>query len=101
MVIFVLSKREIGQPALAALAAASNLLASPFSSFTFTSRWICVTVHPVAAFSMVDVAVVRMVSGVIAALPNSADRAMEKHPAWAAAINSSGLVPGWPSDRKS
>src|SRR6266516_3872101 len=40
-----------------------------------------------------------MVSGVMPALPSSADSAIEKKPAWAAAINSSGFVPGWLSKR--
>src|SRR5262245_14235259 len=37
--------------------------------------------------------------GVKPLLPRPADNAIEKHPAWAAPISSSGLVPGAPSKR--
>src|ERR1051325_7094041 len=56
-------------------------------------------VQPVSSFSIVNAAVVRMVSGVRPALPNSAESAIEKQPACAATINYSGLVPGWSSKR--
>src|SRR5437868_10695983 len=42
---------------------------------------------------MFTVAVVFMLSGVRPAFVSCPDSAMEKQPAWAAAINSSGLVP--------
>src|SRR5262249_48350159 len=50
-------------------------------------------VKPASVFSNVTVQFVSMLSGVMLALPSSALSAMEKHPACAAAINSSGLVP--------
>jgi hypothetical protein len=48
---------------------------------------------------MVSVAVVAMLDAVKLAAPNCPDKAMEKHPACAAAINSSGFVPGVFSNR--
>src|SRR5882757_873656 len=48
---------------------------------------------PEAVCSSVTVAVVPMLSGVKPPLPSSLERAIEKQPAWAAAISSSGLVP--------
>src|SRR5258705_8841277 len=52
-----------------------------------------VTVHPALVLSIVSVALVSIFVGFIPALPSSADNAMEKQPACAAAISSSGLVP--------
>src|SRR5579864_3843828 len=51
-------------------------------------------VHPESSFSSDRVTLVEMLSGVRFALPSCADKAIEKHPACAAAINSSGFVPG-------
>src|SRR5580692_4157807 len=48
---------------------------------------------------MVRVAVVSMLDAVRLAAPSCPESAMEKHPACAAAINSSGLVPGVFSNR--
>jgi hypothetical protein len=48
---------------------------------------------------MVSVAEVSMLDGVKFAVPSCAESAMEKHAACAAAINSSGLVPGVFSNR--
>src|SRR2546427_5335675 len=50
-------------------------------------------VKPASSFSRVRVASVLMLSGVMPAFPSCAESAMEKHPACAAAISSSGLVP--------
>src|SRR5690349_15321825 len=58
-----------------------------------------VMVQPESSLSMLSVALVLMLSGVNPALPSCADRAMEKQPACAAAISSSGLVPGWSPKR--
>ena len=58
-----------------------------------------VMVKPASVFSRVSVAVVSMLSAVRPALPSWAESAMEKQPACAAAISSSGLVPGWFSKR--
>ncbi len=57
------------------------------------SRCDSVTVGPVGSISNVTVAVVAMDSGLKPALPSSDENAIEKQPAWAAAINSSGFVP--------
>src|SRR5476651_1147973 len=57
------------------------------------SRCDSVTVGPVGSISNVMVAVVLMDVGVKPALPSSAENAMEKQPACAAAISSSGFVP--------
>src|ERR1700745_133792 len=51
-------------------------------------------VQPESCFSMVRVTLVLMLSGVMFAPPNCADSAIEKHAACAAAISSSGFVPG-------
>src|SRR5579864_70638 len=56
-------------------------------------------VHPESSFSRLSVALVLMLSGVSPAPPNCAESAMEKQPACAAAINSSGFVPGWSPKR--
>src|SRR5579864_7504020 len=56
--------------------------------------WLDVIVHPESNFSSDNVTVVEMLSGVKFAEPNCPDSAIEKHPAWADAINSSGFVPG-------
>src|SRR6476646_5118888 len=55
--------------------------------------------QPDGSFSIFKFAVVLMLSGVRFALPSCAERAIEKHEAWAAAINSSGFVPGASSKR--
>src|SRR5580704_6849904 len=51
-------------------------------------------VQPLSSFSMVRVAEVSMLDAVRLAVPNCTDSAMEKQAACAAAISSSGLVPG-------
>src|SRR5690348_11467083 len=56
-------------------------------------------VQPESSLSSDSVTEVEMLSGVRLAPPSCADRAMEKHPACAAAINSSGFVPGAFSNR--
>src|SRR6478735_10754537 len=99
MVIFALSSFEIGHPSLAFLAASSNLALSAPGIFTFTCRWDEVTAKPESSFSSVTVAVVSIDCAVIPALPSWAERAMLKQPAWAAAISSSGFVPGCDSKR--
>jgi len=99
IVILVLSRREMGHPALAEFAAASNFTLSPPGIRAFTSRWIAVTVQPASSRSMVRFAVVAMDSGVMPALPNSAESAIEKQPACAAATSSSGFVPRALSNR--
>src|SRR5690554_3661926 len=50
-------------------------------------------VKPAPSFSISTVALVLILSAVSPAAPNWPDNAMEKQPAWAAAISSSGLVP--------
>src|SRR5438552_15404007 len=54
---------------------------------------------PSVTFSSVTSAVVSMCSAVSLASPRMRDRAIVKHPAWAAPMSSSGLVPGLPSKR--
>src|SRR5690242_16446309 len=93
MVILVLSTREIGHPALASAAALSKAALLPPGMRALTSRWLSVMVKPLSVLSKVSVHCVLMLSGVMFALPSSALNAIEKHPAWAAAISSSGLVP--------
>src|SRR6476660_2485073 len=55
--------------------------------------------QPASSFSILRFAVVLMLSAVRFAAPSCAERAIEKHEAWAAAINSSGFVPGASSKR--
>src|SRR5690348_10834476 len=93
MVIVVLSRREIGQPALAASVALSHAALSAFGTLPLTDKWIPVTVQPASTFSMVTAAVVANRSAVRFAAPNCPDSAIVKQPAWAAAISSSGFVP--------
>src|SRR5476649_278487 len=61
--------------------------------FAVMSKCDSVTVKPASVLSSVIVAVVLMELGVKPALPSSAENAIEKQPACAAAINSSGFVP--------
>src|SRR5215470_19791166 len=56
-------------------------------------------VQPESSLSSERVTDVEMLSGVRFALPSCAESAIEKHPACAAAINSSGFVPGAFSNR--
>src|SRR5271157_506465 len=93
IVIFAFSTCETGQPVSAALAASSNFALSAPGIFTVTSRCEEVMEKPASVLSNVIVAVVSMLSAVIPALPNCADSAMLKQPAWAAAMSSSGFVP--------
>src|SRR5262245_53614305 len=99
MVILAFSSLEIGQPSFAFLAACSNLALSPPGIFTRTCKCTEVIAKPDSSFSRVTAAVVSMDCAVIPALPSWAERAMLKHPAWAAATSSSGLVPGCDSNR--
>src|SRR5947208_1848611 len=93
IVIFAFNRREMGQPAFVVCAAASNRARSAPGTFATTSRWISVTVQPASSRSIVKAAAVAIESGVRPPWPNSADSAIEKQPACAAAINSSGFVP--------
>src|SRR6202167_5256654 len=61
--------------------------------------WLDVIVQPESSFSVVSVTLVLMLSGVRFAPPSCAESAIEKQAAWAAAINSSGFVPGPFSNR--
>src|SRR5471032_2796234 len=91
--IFALSNREIGQPAFAPFAMEVNFAASMPGIFAVMSRCDSVTVKPASVLSSVTVAVVLMDVGVKPALPSSAENAIEKQPACAAAMSSSGFVP--------
>src|SRR5439155_11466695 len=93
VVTFALSKRDIGQPALAAFAAAVHFAGSTPGIFAATSKCDSVMVQPASVLSIVMVAVVWTDSGVMPALPSSAEQAIEKQPACAAAMSSSGFVP--------
>src|SRR5208337_3889581 len=93
MLILALRTRDTGQPDSAALAASSNFALSAPGILTVTSRCDAVILNPASVLSKVTVAVVSMLSAVMPAFPSCADNAMLKHPAWAAAISSSGLVP--------
>src|SRR4026208_980330 len=71
IVTFAFSKREIGQPALAAFAAAINFAGSTPGIFATTSRWDSVIIQPASVLSNVIVAVVWLDSGVMPTLPSS------------------------------
>src|SRR5215831_14014054 len=94
IVIFAFNTFDTGQPFSAASAYFWNVAASAPGTLPTTSRWLAVIVHPESSFSMVRVTFVLMLVGVRFAPPNCAESAIEKHAAWAAAINSSGFVPG-------
>src|SRR5689334_22046008 len=67
----------------------------------FITRCDLVTVQPAGGtLSRLTSALTSTRSGVKPALPSSAENAMAKHPACAAAINSSGLVPAPDSKRE-
>src|SRR5208282_2952324 len=99
MVIFAFSTFDTGQPALAFCAAVLKASALAPGTFATTSRCTAVMAQPASSFSMVSVAAVLMLSGVRFAPPSCAESAIEKHPACAAAISSSGFVPGAFSNR--
>jgi hypothetical protein len=99
IVMFAFRSREMGQPDLAASATDRTWARSAPGTFAATSRCDWVTAKPLSTFSSVTVAVVRMDSGVTPTFPSSAEKAIEKQPACAAAINSSGLVPAPDSNR--
>src|SRR5258708_18710382 len=61
--------------------------------------WLAVIVHPESSFSIVRVTFVVRLSGVSLAPPSWPESAIEKHAACAAAISSSGFVPGAFSNR--
>src|SRR2546423_11290841 len=91
--ISALKSLETGQPVSAALTAASNLDLSAPGTCATRSRWLLVMPKPSGSLSRVIVAVVSSLLAVMPAFPSCAESAMVKHPAWAAARSSSGLVP--------
>src|SRR5208337_2364340 len=99
IVIFAFSTFDTGHPFSAASAYFWNVAASAPGTFPTTSMWLAVIVHPESNLSSDKVTVVEMLSGVRFAPPSCADSAIEKHPACAAAISSSGFVPGEFSNR--
>src|SRR6266498_864327 len=99
IVIVAFNTFDTGHPFSAASAYFWKVAASAPGTFPTTSRWLAVIAHPESSFSMVSVTLVEIFSGVRLAVPNCADRAIEKHAACAAAINSSGFVPGAFSNR--
>jgi hypothetical protein len=99
IVIFAFSTFDTGHPFSAASAYFWKVAASAPGTFPTTSMWLAVIVHPESSLSIVSVTLVEMLSAVRFAPPNCPDSAIEKHPACAAAINSSGLVPGAFSNR--
>src|SRR5215470_934918 len=94
IVIFAFNTFETGHPFSAASAYFWKVAASAPGTLPTTSMWLAVIVQPESSFSIVSVTLVEMLSGVRFAVPNCADNAIEKHPACAAAISSSGFVPG-------
>ena len=76
IVILVFNNREMGQPALAALAAFSNSIGSAPGILAIVCRWMEVMVGPVSSISKVKVAVVLMLSGFKFVFPSSAESAI-------------------------
>src|SRR2546423_3239451 len=93
IVISALSRRETGQPAFALFAAVSKAAASPPGIRAATSRWTLVMVNPASVFSSVTAAVVLISSAFRPASSSCFESAIEKQPACAAAMSSSGFVP--------
>src|SRR6266516_6240171 len=93
MVILALKSLEIGQPASAASAAFWNASAEAPGTLPDTARCDSVTDHPESTRSSVTVAVVCNVSATTFDFPSSAESAIVKQAACAAAMSSSGLVP--------
>src|SRR5580692_7640355 len=98
--IFAFNTFDTGHPFSAASAYFWKVAASAPGTFPTTSIWLAVIVHPESSFSIVSVILVLMLSGVRLAPPSCTDSAIEKHAACAAAINSSGFVPGPFSNRE-
>src|ERR1700722_14717053 len=94
MVIFAFRTFDTGHPFSAPSAYFWKVAASAPGTLPTTSRWLAVIVQPESSFSMVNVTLVLILSGGSFAPSNCADSAMEKQAACAAAINSSGFVPG-------
>src|SRR5205085_6436700 len=91
--ICAFSSFETGHPLFAALASSLNLASSMLGTRAFSSRSTLVIAQPPSFCSRLTLAAVRISSAVNPAFSNCAESAMEKQPAWAAAISSSGLVP--------
>src|SRR5438309_12068023 len=94
MVILALRTLETGHPLLASSAALLKASWVAPGTRAVTSSCIVVIVQPASSLSIVRLAVVLILSGVSFAAPSWADSAIEKQAACAAAINSSGFVPG-------
>src|SRR5215469_17324399 len=99
IVIFAFSTFDTGHPFSAASAYFWKVAASAPGTLPTTSIWLAVMVQPESSLSSESVTVVEMLSGVRLAPPSCAESAIEKHPACAAAISSSGFVPGAFSNR--
>lgn len=100
IVIFAFRTFDTGQPFSAASANFWKVAASAPGTLPTTSMWLAVIVQPESSFSIVSVTLVLMLSAVRLALPSCPESAIEKQPACAAAINSSGLVPAPFSNRE-
>src|ERR1035438_5487492 len=89
-----LSTRDTGQLALAPAATSANFSGDIPGTMPVVLRWSAVIVQLVCGwFSNVRAAVVVRLSATNPAASKAAESAMVKHPAWAAAMSSSGLVP--------
>src|SRR5262249_62261776 len=93
MVTRVLKSFEIGQPFSAASVALRNASSDAPGTLALSSRWDSVMFHEPPTFSSVIVQVVASSVATRLALPSSADTAIVKQLACAAAASSSGLLP--------
>ena len=98
-VTFALSSFETGQFAFAVFASSTNFDESAPGIFAFNVRCTAEIAYPPSTLSSDTSAVVSMCSAVSCASPRMRDGAMVKHAARAAPMASSGLVPGFPSNR--
>src|SRR5688500_7370219 len=94
-----LSTRETGQYAFASFAICSNFEASIPGTQPVRSRWIALIVQLPSTCYKESAAFVDNSCGVNPERPRNAESAIVKQPACAAAINSSGFVPGAFSNR--
>src|SRR5919108_189047 len=90
---------DTGQPSLAAWACCWNSSWSIPGTLARERSRMCVIAKPSPTWSSWTVASVSTLSGSWPACPSPADSAIEKQPAWAAAISSSGFVPS-PSSKR-
>src|SRR6187455_259604 len=97
--IFAFSTFDTGQPDLVTSAISANFASLMLGTLAMQMRSLCVIAKPSPTFSSRTAALVSMESAVKPSLPRPTESAIVKHAACAAAISSSGFVPG-PSSKR-